>query len=96
MSKPKKEVRMAYNAKVIRIFITSPGDVQKERGLTRETIHEWNMLNSVARGIILLPVGWETDSVSSYGAPPQDDINETSQIVRLTDRGVLVETGYSN
>ncbi|MCB5266485.1 MAG: hypothetical protein PHU99_08030 [Candidatus Cloacimonetes bacterium] len=66
---------MAYNAKVIRIFITSPGDVQKERGLTRETIHEWNMLNSVARGIILLPVGWETDSVSSYGAPPQDDIN---------------------
>jgi len=66
---------MSYDAKVIKVFIASPGDVQKERDLIRETIYEWNMINSVARGIILMPIGWETYSVSSYGAPPQDDIN---------------------
>lgn len=69
------EVRMAYDAKVIRIFIASPGDVQKERNLVRETIYEWNTINSFSRRIVLMPVGWETDSVASYGAPPQDEIN---------------------
>lgn len=69
------EVRMAYDAKVIRIFIASPGDVQKERNLIRDTIYEWNTINSFSRGIVLMPVGWETDSVASYGAPPQDEIN---------------------
>lgn len=66
---------MSFDAKVIKVFIASPGDVQKERDLIRETIYEWNMINSVARGIVLMPVGWETDSISCYGKPPQGDIN---------------------
>jgi len=66
---------MAYNARVIRIFIASPEDIQNERNLVRETIYEWNTINSFSRGIVLMPVGWETDSVASYGASPQDEIN---------------------
>lgn len=67
---------MGYDAKVIRVFIASPGDVQKERDIVRDTIYEWNTINSFSRGIVLMPVGWETDSVASYGAPPQEEINK--------------------
>ncbi len=66
---------MSYNAKVIRIFIASPGDVQKERDLIREVINEWNIINSFKYNTVLMPVGWETDSVASFGVPPQEEIN---------------------
>src|SRR5258708_18293745 len=75
--------QMSYTAKVFKIMIASPGDVEKERQLAREVIHEWNAVNSEHRRIVLLPLGWETHSVPEMGERPQEIINR--QILRDCD-----------
>jgi hypothetical protein len=67
--------KVAYNARVFQVFIASPGDVQDERKIVAEIIHEWNYLNSRDRGIVLLPLRWETHSSPEMGSPPQTVIN---------------------
>jgi hypothetical protein len=67
---------MAFNATVYRVMIASPGDVQAERDIVREVVHEWNAVNSVRRGIVLLPVGWETDLAPEMGDAPQTIIDK--------------------
>jgi len=74
---------MAYPAKVFKIMIASPGDVEKERQIARDVIHEWNAVNSEHRRIVLLPIGWETHSVPEMGERPQEIINR--QILRDCD-----------
>ena len=66
---------MAYNAKVFRILIASPSDVEEEREIAVSVIHGWNDLNSFNRKIVLLPLRWETHTSPAYGARPQDIIN---------------------
>jgi hypothetical protein len=66
---------MAYNAKVFNIMIASPSDVEPERSIVREVIHEWNVIHSEARKIALLPVGWETHVSPEMGSHPQEIIN---------------------
>lgn len=65
-----------YKATVIKIFIASPGDVQKERVLIREAISEWNSINAFHRKIILQPIGWEVDSYPVTGDRAQAILNE--------------------
>ena len=67
---------MAFNATVYRVMIASPGDVQAERDIVREVVHEWNAVNSIRRGIVLLPVGWETDLAPEMGDAPQTIIDK--------------------
>jgi hypothetical protein len=50
---------MKYNSTVFRIMIASPGDITKERKITREIINEWNTIHSFDKKIVLLPLGWE-------------------------------------
>jgi hypothetical protein len=64
-----------YNARVFQILIASPGDVLQEREAVAEIIHEWNDLNSRDRGLVLLPLRWETHSSPELGLPPQEVIN---------------------
>jgi len=64
-------------------MIASPGDVEKERAIAREVIHEWNDLHSAEKGIVLLPVGWETHTYPAIGDRPQAIINK--QILRDCD-----------
>jgi len=56
-------------------MIASPGDVQTERNIVREVVHEWNATNSVSRKAVLLPIGWETHSSPLMGAQPQAIFN---------------------
>jgi hypothetical protein len=56
-------------------MIASPGDVASERAIVRDVVYEWNAVNSGARKIVLLPVGWETHSSPEMGAPAQQIIN---------------------
>lgn len=74
---------MAYEAKVFRILIASPSDVEEERELAVKTIQEWNDLNSNERQIVLLPLRWETHSAPEYGKRPQEVINR--QVVDFSD-----------
>ncbi len=79
---------MAYNARVFQILIASPGDVAQERDIVSEVIHEWNYLNAREKGIILLPLRWETHSSPEMGDRPQGIINR--QVVDQCDMVVGV------
>lgn len=67
---------MGYDAKVYNVMIASPGDVASERNIVREVVHEWNVIHSSHRKIVLLPVGWETHSSPEMGKKPQEIINK--------------------
>jgi hypothetical protein len=57
-------------------MIASPGDVQPERDIVREVVHEWNSVHGSRRQVLLLPVGWETDVAPEMGDEPQAIINK--------------------
>lgn len=64
-------------------MIASPGDVASERAIIRDVIYEWKAVHSLARNIVLLPIGWESHSSPEMGASPQTIINE--QILEQCD-----------
>ena len=74
---------MSYHAKVFKVMIASPGDVAEERNVIREVIHEWNIIHSETRKIVLLPVGWDTHSSPELGERPQAIINK--QVLETCD-----------
>lgn len=79
---------MSYPAMVFRVMIATPSDVQVERGIIREVIHDWNVVYSKKARAVLLPVGWETHSFPTIGERPQEALNE--QMVRDSDLLVAV------
>ena len=74
---------MSFHAEVFKVMIASPGDVVKERGIIRDALAKWNAVNSESRGIVLLPVGWETHSTPEMGDHPQKILNK--QILKECD-----------
>ncbi|WP_367255745.1 DUF4062 domain-containing protein [Pseudomonas sp. stari2] len=74
---------MSYTAETFNVMIASPGDVASERTIVRDVIYEWNAVNSNARKIVLLPIGWESHSSPEMGASPQAIINQ--QILEKCD-----------
>src|SRR5580658_3645242 len=66
---------MPYDARVVKVMIASPGDVSAERQLARDVFYEWNSIHSEDRGLVLLPIGWETHSTPEMGDRPQAIIN---------------------
>jgi hypothetical protein len=79
---------MSFQATVFNIMIASPGDVQVERNIIREVVHEWNSLHSSTRQIVLMPVGWETHSTPLMGERPQEIIN--AQVLKDSDLLIAV------
>lgn len=67
---------MPYNARVLKVMIASPGDVANERQIARDVIAEWNHIHSEDRGLVLMPIGWETHSAPTIGDRPQAIINK--------------------
>jgi hypothetical protein len=67
---------MSYAATVYKVMIASPGDINGERRIVREVIADWNSAHSETRGIVLMPIGWETHSVPEMGDRPQEIINK--------------------
>ena len=70
-----------FQATALPVLIASPGDVDPQRQIIRDVIHDWNYTDSVSSKIVLLPVGWETHSSPEMGIEPQEQINQ-----RLVDR----------
>src|SRR5947208_7795331 len=71
---------MFDQARIIRIVIASPGDLERERKAIPDLFIRWNRAN---RGFHLIPAMWETGTVPSYGDHPQHIINE--QVVESGD-----------
>ncbi|MEM8558773.1 MAG: tetratricopeptide repeat protein [Bacteroidota bacterium] len=76
---------MSTSLDVIRVFIGSPGDLQKERRVFFETIDLVNKIKARSMGVVLEAVGWE-DTLPGKGRP-QAIINEelkTCDLIILT------------
>jgi len=67
---------MAYIASAIEIILASPSDVEAEREIFREVIAEWNAINSRDKGIVLMPLSWESHSSPELGDRPQQFISD--------------------
>ena len=67
---------MAYKATIIPVMIASPSDVEEERRIVREVLHDWNDVHSKSRMIAFMPVAWETHASPGLDGRPQDSINE--------------------
>ncbi len=67
---------MSYISQVYNVMLASPSDVSEERLIAREIILDWNNINSPTRNIVLLPIGWEYNSVPTMGNRPQEIINK--------------------
>jgi hypothetical protein len=74
---------MPFSATVLNVLIASPSDVPAERDAIAQSLYEWNALNSLATGYVLLPVRWESHSAPTMGDRPQAIIND--QVVRNCD-----------
>ena len=74
---------MPYAATVLRVMIASPSDVSKEKQVIRNVLHEWNSIHSQDERIVLMPIGWDTDSSPEVGDRPQELINR--QLLRNCD-----------
>ncbi|MBM4796084.1 hypothetical protein HXP44_29625 [Streptomyces sioyaensis] len=61
-------------ARVLRIFIGSPGDISDDKSVVRECINNWNSYHAPNRGIVFLPVTGEDVSPDSR-SPAQRLIN---------------------
>jgi tetratricopeptide (TPR) repeat protein len=76
---------MPIDIKTHRVFIASPGGLEIERKAFRESLEEFNRMDSMHRGLQFVPVGWE-DTLETAGRP-QELINAD---VRASDYFFLV------
>lgn len=79
---------MPFIANVVKVMIASPGDVAEERQAIRDLVSEWNYIHAEDRGLVLMPVGWETHSTPTMGDRPQAIINK--QVLQNCDLLVVV------
>lgn len=66
---------MTSVATVVYVMIASPSDVAVAREAVYTAIGRWNEANAQARGIVLVPLRWETGAVPMLGEHPQSIIN---------------------
>ncbi len=68
---------MPRPAKILGVFIASPGDVIQERDIVADTVHEWNAEYFQTTDTFLHPIRWETHSHAALEGRPQSIINKT-------------------
>src|SRR3954451_11661407 len=67
---------MSFSASTYHVLITSPSDLADEREAATQAIYDWNVQHAAAKGIVLLPVKWETHARPQAGIKPQQAIND--------------------
>jgi hypothetical protein len=65
-----------YRARVLKVMIASPSDVAAERQAIRDVVQDWNAIHSEDKGIVLMPVAWETHAQPAMGERAQSIINK--------------------
>ena len=67
---------MAETVTLLRVFVSSPGDVAEERQLLEEVVDRVNRTEGIGRGIILQLWKWEENALRRIGPSPQQVIDE--------------------
>ena len=57
---------MAYDAKILRVIVASPGDVPAERDIVAKVLEELNKGTAADRGLRMEAVRWETDTYPGF------------------------------
>lgn len=65
----------ASTVRVIRVFVSSPGDVAVERAVLDEVVERINCMDGQWRGVRLVLWKWEQDVVPRIGPRPQDVVD---------------------
>src|SRR5262245_52564789 len=66
---------MPESVRLIRVFVSSPGDVAEERGVLDEVVRLVNQTPGQGLGARLELVKWERDVVPQIGPPAQDVVD---------------------
>lgn len=69
-------IYMARETKILRVFISSPGDLKEERAVVDKVIRELNSTWGDSLNLRLEPISWETHVIPGVGSDPQQVINE--------------------
>jgi hypothetical protein len=72
-----------FHSTTYQVLIASPSDMSDARQAAVDVINDWNALNAVTEGVVLLPAMWETHATPDTGVRPQAAINR--QIVHACD-----------
>lgn len=64
-----------YLAKVYKVMIGAPSDIQEEIQMAKNVIQKWNSINSEFRRRVLLPLHWSDNAYPETGIHPQKSIN---------------------
>jgi hypothetical protein len=64
------------NETILRIFVSSPSDMDEKRALLRDVVRELNVTLSQHLGVRFDLVGWETHAYPSVGVDAQNVIND--------------------
>jgi hypothetical protein len=71
-----QSARNPGTVRLIRVFVSSPGDVQTEREALEKAVVEINRTEARRLGVMLQTFRWEKDVVPKIGPPPQDVVDE--------------------
>ncbi|WP_417209251.1 DUF4062 domain-containing protein [Antarctobacter sp.] len=66
---------MVHSVQLIRVFISSPGDLDVERQVAVDVLEELNSIRGLKEGFLLRPLMWERDVRPEFGNEPQALIN---------------------
>lgn len=72
----------------LKIFLASPGDVNKERQRVRSVVNEINHGWGEEHGLVLRLFTWETDAAPEFGGDPQSLLNQ--QIAQMEEYDFFV------
>ena len=70
---------------LIKVFIASPGDVSSQRDEIEAIINDWNMHHTDDKEVVLLPIRWENNAVSSYRQNESGQAVINEQLVLSSD-----------
>ena len=70
MNTPPPQDRRTSTVQLIRVFVSSPGDVAEERRLLDEVVDRINRTDGRAQGVRLELWKWEDDAVPRIGPRP--------------------------
>jgi ABC-type amino acid transport substrate-binding protein len=65
---------------LIRIFVSSPGDCERERNVLEEVLDSINRSDRDRTGITLASFRWEVNVVSRIGLPPQEVVDDQTPL----------------
>lgn len=64
-----------YTANCYNVMIVSPSDVSEERDIVRQSLYQWNELNSRHRNIVFSVLGYDINAHADSGKHPQELLN---------------------